>query len=167
MKCETRTFCEHFFTLQLIVKYSSLYNIICPSRIMGCHACGRHVEKRHECFLVYYVFKKWTQKWHNQYALGPQGAFLYRRRVALDALSCFEVPRHEGDDTQKKNLNGRAKRATFFLCLKKKTENLSFYLYIFHLFVVDLCLAFPLRPIIFSHLLVALLSPFSNRLHYM
>jgi hypothetical protein len=58
-------------------------------------------------------------------------------------------------------------RGRLFSYVKKKLTFYHFYLYIFNLFVVNLCLAFLPWPIIFSHFLVALLSPFCSRLHYM
>jgi hypothetical protein len=45
------------------------------------------------------------------------GTFVYRRRVALDAMPGFAVHRHEGSPIDKapRNKQGRAKRATLLL----------------------------------------------------
>ncbi len=99
---------------------------------------------------------------------GPRGAFCIGELGQPQmCFHVFEVPRHKGDDNKNKIKMEGPRGLPFFLCFKNKTEILSFYRYIFNLFVVDLCLAFPPRPIIFSRFLLALLSPFSSRLHYM
>lgn len=75
------------------------------------------------------------------------GTFVYRRRVALDAMPCFAVHRHEGlsspIDKALRNKQGRAKRATLLL----QKELLLFVICLFLLsFMFINLLCRPLSP---------------------
>jgi hypothetical protein len=73
------------------------------------------------------------------------GTFVYRRRVALDAMPGFAVHRHEGSPIDKalRNKQGRAKRATLLL----EKELLLFVICLFLLSFMFINLLYrPLSP---------------------